>query len=410
MPVELDPLYTQGVLTIGKDRKAYLRSPETNYVPGPEDLFVPQSLIQRYALAAGAVIEGEAQVEEIPADESEGRERDRERDDRDGGGRRRRNRRRRRRKKSGPNTALGAVKRICGLKPEVFRDRIPFDKLTVIDPDRKINLTGGTDDISLRIIDMMCPIGFGQRGLIVSPPRSGKTILLQKLAGAVQRNHPEAYLIVLLTDERPEEVTDFRRKVRGEVAASSNDQPAAMHAELVEVVLAKARRLVEAGRDVVIFMDSLTRLGRAYNLLQKGPGRTMSGGVDARTLEKPKAFFGGARNVEEGGSLTIIATALIDTGSRMDQVIFEEFKGTGNMELVLNRELANRRVWPAIDVNMSGTRKEEKLIPEEHLDRTYLLRRALDRLSPQEAVTLLIEKLKKIETNEEFLDQLNIDL
>jgi transcription termination factor Rho len=412
MPVELDPLYTQGVLTIGKDRKAYLRDPGVCYVPGPEDLFVPQSLIQRYGLAAGAVIEGEAQTEEPQTNGSDGTDRERDRDDRDGpsGNRRRRNRRRRRRKKSGPNTALGTVTRVCGLKPEIFKDRIPFDKLTVIDPERKIDLTSGTDDTSLRIIDMMSPIGFGQRGLIVSPPRSGKTILLQKLAGAVQRNHPEAYLIVLLVDERPEEVTDFRRKVRGEIAASSNDQPASMHANLVEVVLQKARRLVEAGRDVVVFMDSLTRLGRAYNLLQKGPGRTMSGGIDARTLEKPKAFFGAARNCEEGGSLTIIATALIDTGSRMDQVIFEEFKGTGNMELVLNRDLANRRIWPAIDVNQSGTRKEEKLIPEDYLDRTYLLRRALDRLNAQEAVTLLIEKLKKTDTNEEFLDQLNIDL
>jgi transcription termination factor Rho len=273
----------------------------------------------------------------------------------------------------------------------------------VIDPEERIQLTRSSNDLTLRIIDMLCPIGFGQRGLLVSPPRAGKTTVLQKLAQAVQADYPDVYLIVLLVDERPEEATFMRRATTGEVAVSTNDRPPESHTRLTEVVLKKARRLVEAGRDVVILMDSLTRLGRAYNLMAKGGGRTLSGGMDSRTLEKPKAFFGGARKIEGGGSLTIIATALIETGSRLDQVIFEEFKGTGNMELVLDRELAEQRIFPAIDVNKSGTRKEEKLLPREFLDKVYLLRRVLTKVPPLQAMDLLATKLGETRTNEEFL-------
>jgi transcription termination factor Rho len=253
----------------------------------------------------------------------------------------------------------------------------------------------------------MAPIGFGQRGLLTSPPRAGKTMILQKIAQAVMRNHPDAYLLVLLVDERPEEATAMKRAVEGEVAVSTNDKPAENHVRLTEITLKKAKRLVETEHDVVILMDSLTRLGRAYNLLQRGGGRTLSGGLDSRSLERPKAFFGGARNVEGGGSLTIIATALIDTGSKMDQLIFEEFKGTGNMELVLDRNAAEQRIWPAIDVNKSGTRKEEKLLPPSTLAKLYQMRRVLNKVHPIEALTLLIEKMQKTEDNAEFLKSIN---
>jgi transcription termination factor Rho len=295
---------------------------------------------------------------------------------------------------------------IEGLEPHLYFKTPTWDTLTVIDPQERIRLTEGSSDITLRIIDMLSPIGFGQRGLLVSPPRAGKTIILQKIAKAVQENHPEAYLIVLLVDERPEEATAMRRAVHGEVAVSTNDKPPENHVRVTETVLKKAKRLVETGMDVVILMDSLTRLGRAYNLLQRGGGRTLSGGVDSRTLERPKAFFGAARKVEDGGSLTIIATALIDTGSRMDQVIFEEFKGTGNMELVLDRELAEQRIWPAIDVNKSGTRKEELLLAPSFLEKVYMLRRVLNRVRPIEAMDILIDRMNKTEDNEDFVNSL----
>ena len=272
---------------------------------------------------------------------------------------------------------------------------------------RRIDLTADSNDITLRIIDMLCPIGFGQRGLLVSPPRAGKTIILQKIAQAVQENHPEAYLMVLLVDERPEEATAMRRAVKGEVAVSTNDKPPENHVRVTETALKKAKRLVETGMDVVILMDSLTRLGRAYNLLQRGGGRTLSGGMDSRTLERPKAFFGAARKVEDGGSLTIIATALVDTGSRMDQVIFEEFKGTGNMELVLDRDLAEQRIWPAIDVNKSGTRKEELLLAPSFLEKVYMLRRVLNKVRPVEAMELLTDRMSKTDDNNDFVNSLS---
>jgi transcription termination factor Rho len=293
------------------------------------------------------------------------------------------------------------------MAPHLYHQSPKWDELVSIDPEARIRLTQDSDDVTLRIIDMLAPIGFGQRGLLVSPPRAGKTIILQKIAQAVQVTHPEAYLIVLLVDERPEEATAMQRATEGEVAVSTNDRPPENHVRVTEMVLKKAKRLVESGRDVIILMDSLTRLGRAYNLLQRGGGRTMSGGIDSRTLEKPKAFFGAARKVEGGGSLTIVATALIDTGSRMDQVIFEEFKGTGNMELVLDRALAEQRIWPAIDVNMSGTRKEEKLLAPAFLDKVYMLRRVLNRVRPIDAMELLIQRMEQTRDNDHFLEMID---
>jgi transcription termination factor Rho len=306
-------------------------------------------------------------------------------------------------KRPGQNPQLVRLKSVCGVAPHLYRETAQWESLTVVDPDRKIDLTKGENDTTTRIIDLMSPIGFGQRGLITSPPRAGKTIILQKIAQSVMRNHAETYLLVLLIDERPEEATAMQRAVQGEVAVSTNDKPPENHVRLTEVVLKKAKRLVEVGRDVVILMDSLTRLGRAYNLLQRGGGRTLTGGLDSRSLERPKAFFAGARNVEHGGSLTILATALIDTGSKMDQLIFEEFKGTGNMELVLDRGAAEQRIWPAIDVNKSGTRKEEKLLPPSTLEKLYTLRRVLNKVHPLEALALLIDRITKTPDNSEFL-------
>jgi transcription termination factor Rho len=365
-------MYEMGVLDLTRDGHGFLRNPATGYLTSPDDPYVSPTLVRQYGMRDGAVVSGEIGPPKRP----------------------------------GQNPQLLRPVSICGVAAHLYAKTPQWDTLTVVDPDRKIDLTKGTDDITLRIVDMLCPIGFGQRGLLVSPPRAGKTTILQKIAQAVQRNHPEAYLIVLLTDERPEEATAMRRATTGEVAVSTNDKPPENHVRIVEVVLKKAKRMVEAGMDVVIVMDSLTRLGRAYNLLQKGGGRTLSGGMDSRTLEKPKAFFGGARNVENGGSLTILATALIDTGSRMDQVIFEEFKGTGNMELVLDRELAEQRIWPAIDVNKSGTRKEEKLLPPSFLEKVYLLRRVLNKVPAVDAMELLINRMSESKTNEEFLAKL----
>ena len=277
-------------------------------------------------------------------------------------------------------------------------------ELTVIDPDRPIQLVGDDfQDVTLRVIDLVTPIGFGQRALIVAPPRTGKTVILQKLAQAIAHFHPEVNLLVCLIDERPEEATDMRRSVTGEVYASTNDMTAANHVAMTELVTSRAKRLCEEGKDVVVLIDSLTRLGRAYNIEARGSGRTLSGGLDAKVLEKPKAHFGAARNIEDGGSLTIIATALVDTGSRMDQVIFEEFKGTGNMELVLNRELADRRIWPAIDITSSGTRKEEKLVSEEKLKRMWALRKVITKMKPVEGGELLLDRLHKTQSNDDFL-------
>jgi transcription termination factor Rho len=367
-----EALYGMGVLELTREGHGFLRRPEHGYEPAPDDAYLAPAIVKQYGLRDGVTMEGEVGPP----------------------------------KRRGQNPQLIRPTSICGLAPHLYHESPKWDELVSIDPEKRIHLTEGDPDVTLRIIDMLAPIGFGQRGLLVSPPRAGKTIILQKIAQAVQRNHPDAYLIVLLVDERPEEATAMQRATEGEVAVSTNDRPPENHVRITETILKKAKRLVESGRDVVILMDSLTRLGRAYNLLQRGGGRTMSGGIDSRTLEKPKAFFGAARKVENGGSLTIVATALIETGSRMDQVIFEEFKGTGNMELVLDRQLAEQRIWPAIDVNMSGTRKEEKLLRPEFLEKVYLLRRVLNRVRPIDAMELLIDRMEKSADNEKFLDQL----
>ncbi len=366
-------MYAFGLLDLHRDGHGYLRSPATMYVPSDDDVHVSRDLVEQYGLRDGVTIDGIA-------------------------GRARR---------PGLSPPLEELVSVCGVAPHLYHKTRKWDQLTVIDPERRLNLTEGTDDITLRIIDMLAPIGFGQRGLLVSPPRAGKTMILQKLAQAVERNHPEAYLMILLVDERPEEATAFQRATNGEVVVSTNDETPENHVRVTEMALKKAKRLVETGKDVVILMDSLTRLGRAYNLLQRSGGRTLSGGMDSRSLEKPKAFFGGARNIEEGGSLTIVATALIETNSRMDQVIFEEFKGTGNMELVLSRALAEQRIWPAIDVNMSGTRKEEKLLSQLFLEKVYMLRRVLQRVRPIDAMQLLIERMEATGDNKAFLDLLS---
>jgi transcription termination factor Rho len=371
-PPEVRALYAMGVLDMTRDGHGFLRNPATGYVPSLDDPYVAPSLIQQYGMRDGAVVDGEIGPP----------------------------------KRKGQNPQLIRPISICGVAPHLYHKSPKWDDLIVVDPDERIELAEDTDDITLRIIDMLCPIGFGQRGLLVSPPRAGKTTVLQKIAQAVQKAYSDVYLCVLLADERPEEATAMRRATEGEVAVSTNDKPPENHVRVTEMVLKKAKRLVETGMNVVIVMDSLTRLGRAYNLLQRGGGRTLSGGMDSRTLEKPKAFFGAARNVEGGGSLTILATALIDTGSRMDQVIFEEFKGTGNMELVLDRELAELRIWPAIDVNKSGTRKEEKLLPPSMLEKIYMLRRVLNKVRPAEAMEMLIDRMSQTPTNEAFLASL----
>jgi transcription termination factor Rho len=362
-----------GVLDLAREGHGFLRFPANGYAASPDDPYVSPALVRQYGLRDGAVLEGELGQPKRP----------------------------------GQNPPLVRPTSVCGVAPHLYHRLPKWDDLTVIDPERRIDLTKAGNDVTLRIIDMLAPIGFGQRALLVSPPRAGKTIILQKIARAVEETYPEAYLMILLVDERPEEATAMQRATRGEVAVSTNDREPQNHVHVTEMALKKAKRLVEAGRDVVILMDSLTRLGRAYNLLQRSGGRTMSGGIDSRTLEKPKAFFGAARKIEDGGSLTIVATALIETGSRMDTVIFEEFKGTGNMELVLDRQLAEQRVWPAIDVNKSGTRKEEKLLPKAYLEKVYLLRRALTKVRVVEATEQLIKSLEQSPNNEAFLDRIS---
>ena len=372
-PPSVAELRTYGVLDLTREGHGFLRNPEHGYEPQSDDPFVSAQLVTEYGLRDGVTIHGDV-----------------------GAARR-----------AGQNPQLEALTSICGMPPHLYWHSPKWDEMTVIDPEQPLKLTGdheGGDDITLRIIELLAPIGFGQRGLLVSPPRAGKTMILQKLARAVEINHPEAYLIVLLVDERPEEATAMQRATDGEVAVSTNDNPPENHVRVVETILKKSKRLVETGKNVVILMDSLTRLGRAYNLLQRSGGRTLSGGMDSRSLEKPKAFFGAARNIENGGSLTIVATALIETNSRMDQVIFEEFKGTGNMELVLDRQLAEQRIWPAIDANLSGTRKEEKLLRPDQLEKIYVLRRALQRVRPLDAMHSLIERMGDTPNNDAFLD------
>jgi len=366
-------IYGEGVLECLQDGYGFLRSPDSNYLPGPDDIYVSPSQIRRFNLRTGDTISGQVR----PPKDGE------------------------------RYFALLKVEAINYDDPEVAREKILFDNLTPLYPDDKLNLETDPKNFSTRIMDLMTPIGKGQRGLIVSPPRTGKTMLLQAIANSITTNHPEVVLIVLLIDERPEEVTDMQRTVLGEVVSSTFDEPAERHVQVAEMVIEKAKRLVEHQRDVVILLDSITRLARAYNTVVPPSGKILSGGVDSNALHRPKRFFGAARNLEEGGSLTIMATALIDTGSRMDEVIFEEFKGTGNMEIHLDRKLADKRVFPAMDMNRSGTRKEELLLPEEVLNRVWILRKLLSPLSPVDSMEFLLEKMHGSKTNQEFLDSMS---
>jgi transcription termination factor Rho len=358
----------EGVLEILPEGYGFLRSQDWNYLYGPDDIYVSPSQIKRFDLRTGDTVQGQVR----PPKEGE------------------------------RYLALLKVESVNYEEPEKTKTRVAFDNLKPRYPDSRIRLENASADLSMRVVDLMSPIGKGQRGLIVAPPKAGKTILLQKLANAIADNHPECYLIVLLIDERPEEVTDMQENVRAEVIASTFDEPADRHVQVADMVIEKARRLVEHGRDVVILLDSITRLARAHNVVVPHSGKILSGGVDANALQKPKRFFGAARNIDGGGSLTIIATALIETGSRMDEVIFEEFKGTGNMELVLDRRLADRRVYPAIDINKSGTRKEELLLDKDELNRVYLLRNFLADMPTVEAMEFLLERMKRTKTNKEF--------
>jgi len=365
-------IVTEGVLEKLNEGYGFLRAPEASYLPGPDDVYVSPSQIRRFGLQTGDTVRGQIRLP----------------------------------KSNERYFALARVDEVNGGPPEGLRDRIRFDRLTPLYPQERIRAELPGEDISGRVLDLMVPLGKGQRGLIVSPPRTGKTMMLQAIAHAVAQNHPETVLMVLLIDERPEEVTDMVRSVKGEVIASTFDEPASRHVQVAEMVMEKAKRMVESGRDVVLLLDSITRLARAYNTVIPASGRVLSGGLDANALQKPKRFFGAARNVEEGGSLTILATALVDTGSRMDDVIFEEFKGTGNMEINLDRKLADRRVFPAVDLMRSGTRKEELLLTQKELDRAWVLRKVLQQLSPVEAMELLRDKMTKTKSNEEFLESM----
>jgi transcription termination factor Rho len=362
-------LFSEGVLETLPDGFGFLRAPDYNYLPGPDDIYVSPSQIRKFDLHTGDTVSGQI-----------------------------------RQPKEGERYfALIKVEAVNFEPPEKTREKIFFENLTPLYPQERIKLEAASDNLSARVMDLMTPIGKGQRGLIVAPPRTGKTMLLQNLANSITANHPEIYLIVLLIDERPEEVTDMQRSVKGEVISSTFDEPATRHVQVAEMVIEKAKRLVEHKKDVVILLDSVTRLARAYNTIVPPSGKVLSGGVDSNALQRPKRFFGAARNIEGGGSLTIIATALIDTGSRMDEVIFEEFKGTGNMEIHLDRKLADRRVFPTIDIQKSGTRKEELLLPKEELSRVWVLRKVLTPLSPGEAMELLLSKMGKTKDNGEFL-------
>ena len=362
-------IFAEGVLEILPDGYGFLRSPDYNYLPGPDDIYVSPSQIRKFDLKTGDTISGNVR----PPHEGE------------------------------KYFALVKIEAINFESPDEARNKILFDNLTPLYPQERLKLETTRENASARVMDLLTPLGKGQRGLIVSPPRAGKTMLLQNVANSITANHPEVVLMVLLIDERPEEVTDMQRSVKGEVISSTFDEPAARHVQVAEMVIEKAKRLVEHKRDVVILLDSITRLARAYNTIVPPSGKVLSGGVDSNALQRPKRFFGSARNIEEGGSLTIIATALIDTGSRMDDVIFEEFKGTGNSEIILERKLVDKRVFPAIDIQRSGTRKEELLIPKEDLQRIWVLRKVLNPLSPVEAMELLVERLNKAKSNSEFL-------
>ncbi|HEX6803928.1 MAG TPA: transcription termination factor Rho [Terriglobales bacterium] len=366
-------IFAEGVLEILPDGYGFLRSPDYNYLPGPDDIYVSPSQIRKFDLKTGDTISGQVR----PPHEGE------------------------------KYFALVKIEAVNFESPDEARNKILFDNLTPLYPQERVKLETVRENISARVMDLLTPLGKGQRGLIVSPPRAGKTMLLQNVANSITTNHPEVVLMVLLIDERPEEVTDMQRSVKGEVISSTFDEPAARHVQVAEMVIEKAKRLVEHKRDVVILLDSITRLARAYNTIVPPSGKVLSGGVDSNALQRPKRFFGSARNIEEGGSLTIIATALIDTGSRMDDVIFEEFKGTGNSEIILDRKLVDKRTFPAIDIQRSGTRKEELLIPKDDLARIWVLRKVLNPLSPVEAMELLIERLAKTQTNGEFLAKMS---
>jgi transcription termination factor Rho len=370
-------MFGEGTLEVLPDGFGFLRSPDYNYLPCPDDIYISPSQIRRFGLRTGAVVAGQIR----PPKENE------------------------------RYFALLRVEAINYNDPDLLTQKVVFDDLTPLHPDKRLILETEAAEINMRVMDLVTPIGRGQRGLIVAPPRTGKTILLQKIANSILKNHPECYVIVLLVDERPEEVTEMERTVKGpraEVISSTFDEPASRHVQVSEMVIEKAKRLVEFDTDVVILLDSITRLARAYNTEIPHSGKILSGGVDANALHKPKRFFGAARNIEEGGSLTILATALIDTGSRMDEVIFEEFKGTGNMELHLDRRLVDKRVWPAIDVNRSGTRKEELLLNAEELRRIYILRKVLSDMNPVEAMELLVNRMARTKSNAEFLMSMNL--
>ena len=366
-------IFGEGTLEILPDGFGFLRAPDYNYLPGPDDIYVSPSQIRRFNLRTGDTVSGQI----------------------------------RQPKETERYFALLKVEAVNFEDPEVAREKILFDNLTPLYPDKKIMLESDSENYSMRIMDLLTPLGFGQRGLIVSPPRSGKTMLLQSIANSLSTNHKDIVLIVLLIDERPEEVTDMERSVDGEVISSTFDEPAERHVQVAEMVIEKSKRLVEHKKDVVILLDSITRLARAYNSVIPPSGKILSGGVDSNALQRPKRFFGAARNIEEGGSLTIIATALVDTGSRMDEVIFEEFKGTGNMEIQLDRRLADKRVFPPIDIKKSGTRKEELLLNEETLTRVWILRKLLSSLNPVDSLEFLLEKMNGTKDNQNFLNSMN---
>jgi transcription termination factor Rho len=366
----------EGVVEVLQDGFGFMRSANANYLPGPDDIYISPSQIRRFSLKTGDTVEGPIRGP----------------------------------KEGERYFALLKVNTINFEDPEKIRHKVHFDNLTPLYPDERFKMeidNPTTKDISARVIDLVAPLGKGQRGLIVAPPRTGKTVLLQNIAHSITANHPDCYLIVLLIDERPEEVTDMQRSVNGEVVASTFDEPAVRHVQVAEMVIEKAKRLVEHGRDVIILLDSITRLGRAYNTVVPSSGKVLTGGVDANALQRPKRFFGAARNIEEGGSLTIIATALIDTGSRMDEVIFEEFKGTGNSEIVLDRKVADKRIFPSMDILKSGTRKEDLLVPKQDLQKIFVLRRILAPMGTTDAIEFLIDKLKQTKTNSDFFDSMN---
>jgi transcription termination factor Rho len=367
-------LFAEGVLEVMPDGYGFLRAPESSYLAGPDDIYVSPSQIRRFDLRTGDTVSGQVR----PPREGE------------------------------RYFALIKVEAVNFDPPEAAKDKVLFDNLTPLYPNQRLRLETTQDNMTARVLDMLTPLGKGQRGLVVASPRTGKTLILQSIANSIATNHPDVILIVLLVDERPEEVTDMQRTVRGEVVSSTFDEPPTRHVQVAEMVIEKAKRLVEHKRDVVILLDSITRLARAYNAIVPSSGKVLSGGVDANALQRPKRFFGAARNIEDGGSLSIIATALVETGSRMDDVIFEEFKGTGNSEIVLDRKMADRRIYPAVDINRSGTRKEELLLPREELSRVWILRKVLSPLSQVEAMELILDKLGKTKSNREFLDGMSV--